>query len=61
MIPKSAQQVVGLCPVIGSVVDALIYAPGGAFKFVRDCKRAFEPFPVKKIQLKPWPKKRRKP
>lgn len=27
-------------------------------KFVKLCKRAGEPFPVRKVQFKPWPKKR---
>lgn len=27
-------------------------------KFIKDCKRAGEPFPVRKIQLRPWPKRR---
>lgn len=27
-------------------------------EFIRKCKRAGEPFPVRKIQLKAWPKKR---
>lgn len=27
-------------------------------QFIKDCKRAGEPFPVRKVQLKPWPKKR---
>ena len=29
-------------------------------EFVKACKRAGEPFPVKKVQLKLWPKKRKK-
>ena len=29
-------------------------------KFVKLCKRAKEPFPVLKVQLKPWPIKRKK-
>ena len=28
-------------------------------EFVKACKRAGEPFPVRKVQLKFWPKKRR--
>ena len=27
-------------------------------KFIKACKAAGEPFPVRKIQLQPWPKKR---
>ena len=29
-------------------------------EFVKACKRAGEPFPVRKVQLKLWPKKRAK-
>ena len=28
-------------------------------EFIKACKRSGEPFPVKKVQLKPWPKKRK--
>lgn len=29
-------------------------------RFVKACKQAGEPFPVKKVQLRPWPKKKAK-
>lgn len=29
-------------------------------QFIKLCKRSGEPFPVRKVQLKPWPKKRLK-
>ncbi len=29
-------------------------------KFIKDCKKAGEPFPVKKIQLRWWPEKRKR-
>ena len=28
-------------------------------RFIAACKKAGEPFPVKKVQLKPWPKTRK--
>jgi hypothetical protein len=27
-------------------------------KFIKACKKAGEPFPVRKIQMRPWPKRR---